>query len=139
MRGFFKKTIKGLIPTTENKYYDKLKLGEEVEVEIRKPRNIGHHRKFFSLLNLVFQNQDEFDNMEDFRAVFTMRMGYYRIVPIFDRKTGSEKAPIYLPKSISFANMDQLEFDDFYNKALDVAYDLIGVEQSELRDALSDY
>lgn len=34
----------------------KLKLGVEYEVEVRIPRNIGFHRKFFALLNVGWAN-----------------------------------------------------------------------------------
>ena len=129
---FMKKTLTGLQPIGESKYFDKLRLGDEVEVDIKKPRNVGFHRKFFSLMNLVHQNQEELDNFEDFRYVFIMRCGYYRIVE-------TSKGVTYLPKSISFSKMDDLEFEEFFEKALTVAEQTLGSSKEEIRIALEEY
>lgn len=132
MKGYFKRTLTGLSPTTENPAFDKLKLGEEVEIEFKKPRNIQHHKKFFVLVNLIFKNQEKYDNIKHFRAVFTMRCGYYEEIK-------TEKGIVYLPTSINFASMDQTAFDEFYDKAVTVACREIGADKEELLKELSEF
>ena len=53
-----------------NSDYDKLKnlkVGEEYECVIRKPRNYKFHKKFYVLLQLVFDNQEQYNNLEDMK------------------------------------------------------------------------
>lgn len=128
----FKRTLTGLVPTIQMDWFDKLKIGEEIEVKPNKTRNLQHHKKFFVLVKLLFDNQDKFDTIEDFRAVFTMRCGYYRAIE-------TEKGTVHLPTSIKFSKMDQTAFDEFYDKAVTVACDTIGADKQELLKELSEF
>ena len=85
---------------------------EVVKVEISRPRNVLHHRKFFALLDVIFPHQDEYVTEEDFRAAFTCALGYCTKVKT---RTG---ATVLIPKSISFAKMDQRAFEQFFDRAL---------------------
>lgn len=136
MKAWVKKTLNGLLPasrTDEEKLQSaKLKLGEYYQIELKKPRNIRFHRKFFSLLNLAFDNQSDFNCIEDFRGWVTMRSGYYRKVPT---PTGE----YYTPKSISFSKMDQIEFNEFYDRVFSFILEYLGCEDEELYEQLKDY
>jgi hypothetical protein len=87
--------------------------GELVRVKLTKARNLKHHRKFFSMLQLVFENQERFPTLDHLLTAVKIEAGLYHDVPI----EVSGKL-VYLPKSISFAKMDQCAFDDFYMKAI---------------------
>lgn len=109
-----------------------LKSDEVVSCKITRPRNLEHHRKFFALMNLCFNNQDKYDSPEVLRKVLTLKAGYYDEVV-------TDKGVVYLPKSISFSKMDQSEFQVFYGRFLDVVCKEIGVFQGEIENELMDF
>lgn len=53
MKMLLKKSLSGLVSASSegDKYLKKIKLNEVVSCEIKKPRNVDHHRKFFALMN----------------------------------------------------------------------------------------
>lgn len=106
------------MPRTPSKFFEKLKIGDEVEVEVKKTRNIRFHRKFFMMLKIVFDNQDVFEDVDFMREELTKAAGYY------DAYKNHKGTMCYRAKSISFGSMDQDTFDDFYNAFLKVVYDL---------------
>ena len=82
-------------------------------------RNVAHHRKFFALLKLVLDNQEYFQNIDELLYAIKLKLGY--TIPIKLKDTTG-----YMPKSISFAKMDQREFTEFYERTLDfIAADVI--------------
>lgn len=101
------------LPQDEEKM-DSFKNGDIVQAEIKKPRNIRHHRKFFALVNFVMQNQEQYKNQEDLLVEIKLKTGHYQ-----EHITTKGKL-IYVPKSISFSKMDEHEFNLFYSKAIDV-------------------
>jgi hypothetical protein len=106
------------------------KVGALVEGEFREPRHPIYHKKFFALLNLGFSNQEKYSIFDHYRAVFTMKAGYYEEIR-------TEKGVIYLPKSISFANMDQIEFEKLYQAMIDVLLkELGGITKREIEDQI---
>lgn len=155
---------------------------------VTKPRNILHHRKFFALMNLVFDNLPEdakFDtpSLDDFVAKLKLVVGHRTriMMPAIDEKRklnaaasahyirrlidhlsvslpdaarrsltnlanwldglASEQVEYYIPKSISFAAMDQAGFDEFYNRCLDAIaqHFLPGVSSEELRQQVEEF
>ena len=91
-----------------------IKANEVFKAAITKTRNGGHHRKMFALLNMVFENQDRYEIFEDFLTEIKLRAGHYK-----EHVTMKGKV-LYIPKSINFASMDQLEFNQFYEKVTEV-------------------
>lgn len=87
--------------------------GEIVRVKLSRPRNLGHHRKFFSMLQLVFENQERFPTIEHLLTAVKVEAGLYEDAPI-----DLNGRLVYVPKSISFAKMDQAAFDEFYLAAI---------------------
>ena len=85
-----------------------LKDGQIYSCEIKKPRNIGYHRKFFAMLNLCFDNQDVFNSLENFRKEMLKASGY------FNSYVNHKNITVYEAKSISFSNMSQDEFQEVY-------------------------
>lgn len=106
----------GLRPLPE--YNDSLEQfgdGEIVSCVIKKPRNIHLHRKFFAMIRALWELDNisnNFSSEDALRAWITIAAGHYDLMQ-FD---GGIEARI--PKSISFASMDETEFTDFYNRAV---------------------
>lgn len=111
----------------------KLKIDQEYLVSIKVPRNIGHHRKLFALYNLVFENQEIYKHLDDLRKDLNIECGYYR-----------ERMNIYgevvkEAESISFANMDQITFNDLYSKTLDVIVKHFNFNRQDVIDEVEQY
>ena len=101
------------LPTDVEKL-SKWKLGEVLRAKINKPRNIKFHRKYFALLNVAFDNQDKYTNFEDLRVEVQLKCGWYQ------EHVTTKGQIVYVPKSIAFSKMDEIEFSELYDKAIDV-------------------
>ena len=128
-----------LIPTDidSHRYVRGLEAGRDVKVKVSKPRNAKFHRKYFALLHLAHDNQDFYDenNFEAFRREVALRAGFYEEHVHVTGKVS------YLPKSISFAKMDGLEFDELYSKSIDVIikHFMVGTDPDELARQAENY
>lgn len=109
-------TAYGLKPLYESDLDNKrkLKIGERYRVTVTRPRNYQFFQKFMALMNMTLQNQDKYDTMDQLLIEVKLKVGHY------DLHVTTKGKPIYIPKSISFANMDEDKFQEFYNSALDV-------------------
>jgi len=117
---------------SDNENIGKLKPNITYKFVVISPRNIKFHRKFFSLLNLCFQNQTKYTNFEHLRAVLTMKAGYYEVIE-------TDKGTIYLPQSISFSNMDETTFEGVYSKVLDQVCIMLDTAQEDIINELINY
>lgn len=92
-----------------------LKNGEAVRVSITRPRNVRFHRLFWALMQKVHDNLPEdkaerYPTTELLVAWFKIKTGHCDTFMIEGRGT------VYLPKSISFAKMDNTEFSAFFDR-----------------------
>lgn len=118
-----KVTHYGLIPMYDSDLEAKkhLKIGSVVKCKVSNPRNYEFHKKFFALVRLTFDNLPSvlaekwgINNEEDMLRRFKRDLGYYTsTINEFD-----EREIEY--KSISFAAMEQYEFERFYYQCLDL-------------------
>ena len=97
-----------------------IKIGHPTKLTFKRVRNYQYHKKYFALLNLAFDywepGEDQLGekNFEQFREDVIILSGFYhqRI-----RLDGSVRVTA---KSISFANMNEDEFEKMYAKTIDV-------------------
>lgn len=107
----------------------KIKLGTTVKCRITTPRNIKHHRKFFALLNTVWSVAGDWPSVDDLLIELKIKLGITRDVVI--RESGEV---VKVLGSISFAAMDQLAFDLFYENALKALCEMAGgISEPSLR------
>lgn len=142
MKLYLKVTATGLTPMYDSDFDEKKKLeiGTEVVAEIKRPRNYEHHKKFFALLRLVFDNLPEdlserYPNMESLLTEIKFQLGYYDThITLSGRET-------HIPKSIAFEMMSQDEFAKFYDRTVDVVMRWFLPENSrqELAEEISNY
>jgi hypothetical protein len=136
MKFIVRRTLSGLTPVynsdKESLMDCKLKLGEDYEVEIRKPRNYKFHKKYMALINLCFENQDRFTEIDDLRYYLTMKAG-------FVKKIDTGKGTMILPKSISFSKMDDIEFDKLYQKTILTVCDFLEIEEGDLLNEILNF
>lgn len=113
---------------------ERIPAGQDVRVEITRPRNIQHHRKFFALLNAIFPHQSVYPTHKSFRAAMTVALGFGETYKLGDGRT------IIIPGSISFDKMDQAEFEQFYDRAVELIVTRIlpGVGRADLNREVSD-
>lgn len=114
-----------LAPATdaEAERMKRYKSGEIYDIEMKEPRNGPFHRKVFLFLQFCFQHwvsdydeiQDEVKQFEVFRDHMTVLAGYYDSYYGIDGKVRIEA------KSISYASMDQAEFEVYYKALINVA------------------
>lgn len=65
-------------------------------------------------MQLVYQNQELYRFLDDLRQDITIECGYYYETVNINGEV------VKKAKSISFASMDEVEFSELYNTALDV-------------------
>jgi len=112
----------------------KQKIGQGFKTRLKRVRNIRFHRKFFALLNYAFDTWNPIEkeykgeqvakNFKQFRADITVLAGFYEMTVSLD---GNVKLT---PKSISFANMDETEFERLYSAVIDVLLKKIFTDQT---------
>ena len=112
----------GLVPKYDSDLDEKhrLQIGSDVLCEITRPRNYEFHKKFFALIRLTFDNLPErLHHMlnvwseEDLLVCIKLDLGLATTIYHGGRE-------FIKPGSISFAAMDNDEFERFYNRTLDL-------------------
>lgn len=137
MEIFCKVTPYGLVPLYDSDYETKkrLKAGSTVKCKVSLPRNYEHHKKFFALVRLTFDNLParlaeywNIHNEEDMLRRFKRDLGYYTS-HINER---GEREIEY--RSISFSAMEQYEFERFYNQCIDLVLHqyIKGIDKQDL-------
>ena len=86
-------------------------MGQELMVKISRPRNLAFHRKYFALIGTALQMVDETYTPEQFRALCVAGAGFGEFID-------SDRGMVFVPKSISFAAMDDTEFERLYQDTL---------------------
>lgn len=133
-KALYRRTLQGWAPADpEAEAFTKgFKVGALSWLEGSKPRNPGHHRKFFAMLKIICDNQEHYKSVEELRAACLVAIGHALFV---QTKAGL----VGIPKSISFAKMDQTEFErTVYDPAIAwVATEVIpGLERRGLDEAV---
>lgn len=145
MKSAFKKVEgQGLMPCCDDSLalWDKIPDGSLVMVEFIKSRNYGNHKRFMALCKITFDLQDIQDNDELWRKHVVMIAGYFDmiIIPVparlqkvlnYLRKyLGGDMADAiidvieqsfgvqYIPRSMAFDKMDEIEFQSMFDKAI---------------------
>jgi len=107
----------------------KLKFGDVVTVEVKKPRNGKHHRLYWALVSMVWENQERYATAEELHEALKVSAGICTQVELPSGQV------VKIPGSIAFDKMDQTEFGQFYDRICDLiaAHFLPGVTSEELK------
>lgn len=119
---FLVKTAKGnLIPADEGdmEKLKKIPNGEFVKCEYKKTRNYRHHKKYWALIGIVYNNLPEglaetIRSEEELHTEVKMQAG------VRQKRVSLSGKEYYIPGSIAFDKMSQEDFNEFYSKALDI-------------------
>lgn len=103
----------------------RFKNGGQYTVDVKTTRNPDFHKKVFAFFNFCFQhwsaekagleNMDESAQFDRFRKDLTILAGYYEKTVRLDDSVRVEA------KSISYANMEQEEFEQCYSALINAA------------------
>jgi hypothetical protein len=132
----FVKTLSGTFKLAFDSDFEKAKklpLNEPFSVTYVKKRNIKFHRKFFALINMVYQNQERYNNYDELREHLTIASGYFNLSYDLDG-VETKKA-----KSISFSKMDETEFSDLYNAVIDTIIKYFHFEKQDIIDNIEQF
>jgi hypothetical protein len=106
-------------------FIKKMKVGELAHSDFKRVRNYKFHKKYFALVmfafdqwepqgGLTYQGQPVMKNKERFRKDVAILAGFFE-------STVNLKGEVRLEaKSISFAQMDEIEFEALYSATLNV-------------------
>lgn len=134
-RLYLRKTLTGFAPADEESRAlgKKFKLNEVYRADVIKPRNYGHHRLAFALLNLTFQNQDKYTNFETFRKAVAIAAGHVEELITLDGEV------LLQPRSISFDTLDEVEFTPVMAAMMTVCCGILQVTAPMLEAEVSKY
>ena len=109
----------------------KLGQGEVVMIEMKRPRNVKHHRMFWALMSLVWENMDSprYPTVDDLVSAIKIAAGHRTRIELPNGEIG------FIPGSIAFHKMDQAAFSDFYDRVCDLIakHFLPGVSSADLK------
>jgi hypothetical protein len=112
-----------------------IKNGEAVWVEIKRPRNIKHHRLYWGLIAKVHENisHERYPTTAFLSDVIKVAVGECKP---FEMADGSIAM---IPGSIAFSKMSQDDFSRFFNRVCDVVCTRIlpGLEAGQLKNEIS--
>lgn len=89
-------------------------VGQGIRATVRRARNIRFHRKLFSLLQVIAEYSDVYDNTDKALVAVKLASGHVDWMP--DPVKGGL---VPVPKTISFAGMDEDSFGIFYSRVID--------------------
>ncbi|NOQ31769.1 MAG: DUF1367 family protein [Helicobacteraceae bacterium] len=127
MQLLLKRIEQGFMPLNDEsvKATLKIKEGDEIYVEYKPRRSYKFHKKYWALLNAVLYNQEHYKSVDNIHEAVKYRAGYYEtIIPLIGD-------PFIVTKSISFHTMDAIDFESFYNVAIDICVELTDDEAVE--------
>ncbi|ASU38185.1 hypothetical protein hmeg3_07655 [Herbaspirillum sp. meg3] len=89
-----------------------LEEGEITTVDTRHPRSGPFHRFHMAMEQAVFDAQERFTDFDQFRNWLKIQVGHVTWVP------GTKSGIVPLPKSTSYAEMEEVEMREFHEKML---------------------
>lgn len=117
-RLYLRRTITGFEPAdaASRETWKRFKLGQAYRSDVVKPRNYRFHCLCFALLNLTFENQEQYhpDQFNIFRKAVAIEAGH------FDEITTRDGEVIPQARSLSYDELDDIEFERLFPKMMDV-------------------
>lgn len=122
-RLYLKRTLSGFEPSDapSRETWKKFKLGDTYRSDVVKPRNYRFHCLCFALLNLTFENQEQFSPEEFnlFRKMVAIEAGHYEEVTSRDGEIWKQA------KSLSYDELDDVEFEALFPKMMNVCASIL--------------
>ena len=111
----------------------KMKVGILFECDVKKKRNYIFHKKYFALINMVYDNQSLYNNIEHLRNDLTIEAGFY------DECFNFQDVSVKRAKSINFSKMDEIEFNELYSRTIDVIIKYFKFKKDDILEHIEQY
>jgi hypothetical protein len=119
---FLTKTLAGFVPADEQakQAVKRWRIGETLRCNVKKPRDYRHHKQYFALLTLTFENQDKYTSFEHFRKAVQIAAGHVDELITLDGEL------VLLPRSIDYTTLDEFEFSKVFGETMTVCAKILG-------------
>lgn len=104
----------------------KLPFGKSFRAEVKQPRNVQFHRLYFALCKRIADGVGR--DAEEISTIFKFATGH--VEQVHSRTYGYIK----VPRSISFAKLDNAAFTEFFSKCVEVALTEWGIDGADIAD-----
>jgi hypothetical protein len=109
-------------------YLRRWPIGEARRANVRRPRALKSLRRYWALVNLVYQNSEQFKSTDSVHAFLKIKAGH--CTPIVAKSSGEV---FLIPDSISFDTLDEQAFNDVWNRVVQVvSEDILGTGVPEI-------
>lgn len=110
---------RGLFPVDDEAgdVLSKTKLGTDVTADVKRRRNPRHHRLFFAIIKFLSEHSQQFEQVPIEKIKTAVKLAVGHVDTFIDSQTGEVA---YVVRSISYAAMDQTEFNAFFDEACKV-------------------
>lgn len=136
MKSFWIKDRDCLRPSSEEAetYLKKIGNGEEVQAEIKRPRNLRFHKKFMKMCGMIAENFPGNYTPRTIAALLEIRTGHCDLIKT---KDGIKE----IPHEINFAAMDDVEFEKLVDDCTMYVHEALisGLEPGKFRDELEKF
>jgi exo-beta-1,3-glucanase (GH17 family) len=119
--------------SSDLEHLNTLKNNVVYRADLKRPRNVKHHKKLFALLNCFIDNQEHYSSVDEILVALKIAYGYIDKVKDF---YGNEHVVV---KSISFESMSQDDFEPFYDFAINLLANYLGCTAEELGGNIEEY
>ena len=134
MKIILAKTEKGFLPAADDDWErsKKIPMGTLVEADHNKNRNFRFLKKYWALINTVFENLPEkyselFPDNKSLHEELKMQLG------IREKRKSLSGNEYYIPGSIAFDKMSAEEFEEYYSRVLDfVCKHILPMDRADL-------
>lgn len=107
-----------------------LPTGKSLKAEVKLPRNAAHHRLYWTLCHRIAAAVGSTsENVSDLLKIGTGHCDVIR---------SKSYGEVRLPKSISFASMDQWAFSEFFERCVKVIYEEWGIARKDVLEAVEE-
>lgn len=121
--------VLGPIDEAGEKFMESVKNNDIVTIDVKRPRNIKLHNKWWGLCAYMAENSSLFPTAEHVSKFMLRKLGYYTEIR-------GEK----FEDSISFVKMDEDTFQTMYNKAMDLVCEMLpNVTNEHVRMVLAEF
>lgn len=135
MKLLFRKTFGVLMPVDEagEKFMARIANGDVVDLEIKRPRNQKLHKKWWSMCAYMAENSGILPTKDHASDWLLIQLGYCTYICHM-------KGNVPIANSISFAAMDQTEFEQMYDKAMDLVCAMLPhIERRDVAQVLAEF
>lgn len=136
MKQFLRKTLTGWMPADDaaRDAWRRYKVGDVYRADIVKPRSYQHHKLCMALLNLTYENQDQYASFDNFRKAVAIAAGHVEELVTLDGEV------LLQPKSLSYDALDEVEFSKVMPAMMSVCCKILGgMGYDELEGEVSKY